>query len=124
VRKTVILLILVIALFAVFSGCGASTQDITGLWYDKTGFAGTIEFKEDGTVTLVMSDQTYNGTYNFDNNNGEGTINITDPVETASGFILSNGEINVDNGSAIYKRDKVNSRKIGDVIDGSSNAGS
>lgn len=123
-RKTVIFFMMVIVLAYVLSGCGASAGDITGLWYDKIGFAGAIEFKEDGTVILVMSGQTYNGTYNYDNKNGEGTINITDPVETSSSFKLSKGEINVDNGSAIYKRDKANPRDIGDVIDGLGNAGS
>ena len=120
-QKAVIVIITILVLVAVFSGCEASPADITGLWYEKTGLAGTLEFKDDDTVIMVISEQTYNGTYKFDDQTNKGEINITEPINSTSSFILSKGEIDVENGTAVYTRDKANSKSIGSIIQGLDN---
>ncbi len=115
-RKTAFVLMLIISLTAFFSGCGSSPQNIKGLWYDKAGIAGTLEFKEGGVVTLALSEKVYNGTYSFDSEKGEGKIKIDDTDAIESSFTLSEGKLIVDNGAVIYTKDKVNQKNIGGLL--------
>ena len=40
--------------------------DITGLWYETTGYGGTLEFSTDGTYMMTMLELSFGGTYAFD----------------------------------------------------------
>lgn len=115
-KKIAIILVLIIIPVAFYSGCRASANDISGLWYDKTGFAGTLEFKDGGVVALAISDKVYSGTYSFDAENGKGKINIDDPIVIESSFTLSDGLLNVDNGAVTYTRDKTNQQDVGNLL--------
>ncbi|MGE5493861.1 MAG: hypothetical protein ACM3S4_00940 [Burkholderiales bacterium] len=103
-RNIVVLFVLLAVLVVAFAGCGAPANDISGLWYETTGLAGTLEFKSGGVVSLQMMGMSIDGTYKFDAATGKGTIIFTED-ESESDFELKDGKINLD--GMIYTRDKV-----------------
>lgn len=115
-KKTVILFVALVIIVAAFAACGPANA-LNGLWYEKTGYAGTMEFKSGGVVTMKAMGVSIDGTYTFDAAKNEGTITISAAgQEGTTDFTLSNGEINIE--SAVYTRDKVEQKDIEDMLKG------
>lgn len=115
-KKTIILCVLLVAIVVAFAACGPANS-INGLWYEETGFGGTLEFKSGGVVTMVVMGITVDGTYTFDAAKGEGSFTISIMgQEGTQDFTLADGELNVD--GAIYTREKVEQQDLGDVLEG------
>ena len=111
-RNIIVLFVLLVVLVIAFAGCGAPANDISGLWYETTGFAGTLEFKGGGAVSLKMLGVSIDGTYKFDAATGKGTITM---MEDEQEFEFKDGEINLD--GMMYTRDKVEPQDLGELGD-------
>jgi len=89
-----------------------SSDDILGLWYETTGYGGTLEFYVDGTYTMTMMGVAVNGTYEYDAVSGCGTI-----YEELSGteypLTISDGLLTID--SLQYTRDYVEQYDLNDL---------
>lgn len=116
-RNIVVLFVLLAVLVVAFAGCGApaNDNDISGLWYETTGLAGTLEFKSGGVVSLQTKSMSIDGTYKFDAATGKGTI-IFSEDESESDFELKDGKINLD--GMIYTRDKIGQENSGELMEG------
>lgn len=68
---------------------------IVGMWYDKSGTYGTIEFYKDGTAEVMMFGQPLTATYTFDAAAGTGTF-FTDVSGETSAMTLTDGIIVID----------------------------
>ncbi len=44
----------------------AAQPDISGIWYETTGYGGTLEFFTDGTYSMTVADIALGGTYDYD----------------------------------------------------------
>lgn len=102
-KKNLIVLFLLLAVLAVmFAGCGSPANGVGGLWYEETGFGGTLEFKAEGVVTATIMGTPMDGAYTFDAATGKGTITM---LNAESPFELKDGKLDID--GTIYTRDKV-----------------
>lgn len=88
--RIVALVVLMSVLIAVFAGCGAAANSVAGLWYEETGFGGTIEFKSGGVVTISALGMSYDGTYTFDAAKGAGTATFDG---SDSEFMVKDGKL-------------------------------
>lgn len=52
----------------------SSFSDIYGLWYETTGYAGTIHFYTDGTYEMTMTGNVLSGIFDYKTSNGEVTL--------------------------------------------------
>lgn len=96
------------------------SNNILGLWYDKAGLAGTIEFKKDGVVTLSIMGISLDGTYTFDTEKGVGTLTLSFAGEEQSvDFTCSDGELNID--GSIYTKEVVEQKDLADVLNETGN---
>ncbi len=68
---------------------------IVGMWYDKSGTYGTIEFYKDGTAEVMMFGQPLTATYTFDAAAGTGTF-FTDVTGETSNMTLTDGVMVID----------------------------
>ncbi len=75
---------------------------VEGLWYDMNGTAGSLEFMEDGTYTLVLYGAEYYGTYTFDETAGTGKMTLG---ESSTDFYIEDGTLNYE--GLVYTRDYV-----------------
>lgn len=116
-KKTVILFVALVIIVAVaFAACGPANS-LNGLWYEKTGFGGTLEFKSGGVLSMVAMGLTIDGTYTFDAAKGEGKLTVSfKGQDSTQDFTLADGELNV--GGAVYTRDKVEQQDINDMLEG------
>lgn len=105
-KKTVILIVALVVIVTAFAAC-TPANSVNGLWYDKAGLLGTMEFKSGGVVTMTMMGVPLDGTYTFDAAKGEGTITIAGQEGT---FTLADGLINMD--SQVYTTDKVEQQNL------------
>lgn len=113
-KKNLILLFVLLAVLVVaFAACGAPANDVSGLWYESTGLAGTMEFKSGGVVSATMMGVSVDGTYTFDTASGKGTIKMMDEE---SSFELKDGKLNME--GMTYTRDKVEQQDLGDLMEG------
>ena len=118
-KKTLILVIALVVIVAALAACGAA-NGVNGLWYEKTGFAGTMEFKSGGVVTMAVMGMTIDGTYTFDAAKSEGTITISVGGQGGTqDFKLADGQL--DLGGTIYTREKVEQQDLGDLLNGLGN---
>lgn len=91
---------------------------IVGMWYDKSGTYGTIEFYKDGTAEVMMFGQPLTATYTFDAAAGTGTF-FTDVSGETSNMTLTDGIIVIDD--IQYSQDVVEQMGVEDLqnaIDG------
>lgn len=112
-KRVIVLVVLLVVLIAAFAGCGSPAGSIDGLWYEETGFAGTMEFKSGGNCSMEAMGMKFDGKYTFDAAKGEGTIEI---MEQKSSFKLENGKLNMD--GAIYTREKVEQQGLDTLLEG------
>ncbi len=77
---------------------------LLGMWYDASGTYGTIEFKNDGTASLIMFDQPLMAAYTFDMASGTGTFS-TEATGQTSTMTYNDGTIEIDGIS--YTKDYV-----------------
>lgn len=113
-KKTVILVTALVVIVAALAACGAANT-VNGLWYEKTGLAGTLEFKSGGVVTMSVMGLNIDGTYTFDAAKSEGSLTISFAgTEQTSNFTLKDGQINLD--GAIYTKEKVEQQNLGDLL--------
>lgn len=98
-------LVVLLSLIAALAGCGAVSRDISGLWYEETGYGGTIEFKSGGAVTYSALDETYNGKYTFDDEKDEGKTKINDVEEE---FYIKDNKLMWD--GSIFTRKEVDQK--------------
>ena len=69
-------LIIAIILLVVLLPRGGSAE-LAGVWYEETGYGGTIEFRADGTFDMQVAGMTMPGTYTFDKNKSTGKLSIS-----------------------------------------------
>lgn len=81
---------------------GAS--DILGMWYESTGYAGTLEFYDNGTYMMVVAGYEFPGTYTFDAASASWTL-VEDLTQESYEAAFVGGELMVD--SLGYTRDYV-----------------
>ncbi len=112
-KRIVALFVLLVVVAALFAGCGASANDISGLWYEETGYGGTLEFKAGGNFKMEMMGVPLEGKYTFDAAKGTGTMTL---FGEEGKFKLENGKLNLD--GAVYTRTKVEQQNIGDLLEG------
>lgn len=82
----------------------ADTTDIQGIWYETTGYGGTLEFYSDGTYAMVVMGYTFGGTYEYNPSTGQGLLGDADSGDTYE-FTLTNGVFEMD--AMQYTRDYV-----------------
>ncbi len=112
----VVLVVLLAAAAVVLSGCGSAPAAISGLWYEETGYGGTIEFKAGGAYTMDVWGMNLNGKYTFDESRNAGEIVVEFMGEsTSSPFSVEGGKLLVD--GATYTRDKVEQKSLEDAFD-------
>ncbi len=68
---------------------------IQGLWYETTGYGGTLEFYNDGTYDMTIVGYVFKGTYDYDASLGTGTLYEHDTGETYP-LTVSNGILETD----------------------------
>jgi hypothetical protein len=112
-KSIVSLIILLVVLVVVFTGCGAPANGVSGLWYEQTGIGGTLEFKGGGVVSAAVMGMTLDGKYTFDASTGKGTVTMMD---TESAFELKDGKLNME--GAVYQREKVEQQDLGKLMEG------
>lgn len=81
-----------------------SASDLVGLWYETTGYGGTIEFFTDGTYEMTVMGIVFGGTFEYDAASDSWLLNILDSGETYT-LTMSGDSINVN--SMQYTRDYV-----------------
>lgn len=112
----VVLVVLLIATAAVFSACGSAPAAISGLWYEETGYGGTIEFKAGGAYTMDVWGMKFNGKYTFDESSNAGEIVVEFMGEkSTTAFTVAGGKLMME-GSA-YTRDKVEQKSLDDAFE-------
>jgi hypothetical protein len=112
-RKSIIVSFVLLAVLVIaFAGCGSPANDVSGLWYESTGIAGTLEFKSGGVVSANIMGMSIDGTYTFDASSGKGTLTL---METDSDFELKDSKLTMDGSE--YTRDKVEQQDLGDLGD-------
>jgi hypothetical protein len=76
---------------------GGGNADLAGVWYDESGYGGTIDFKANGTFDMQVAGMNMPGTYTFDKNKSKGTLSITYFGESEEmPFKLEGDRLNVD----------------------------
>lgn len=87
------------------TAAAATQPDISGMWYETTGYGGTIEFFTDGTYSMSVADIALGGTYNYDAASASWQLHddLTETILKAS--LVEDGYLNVD--SLRYTRDFV-----------------
>jgi len=115
-KKSFLLFVLIIAVLAVvFAGCGGGSP-LVGKWYEETGYAGTMEFKDDGTCELEAMGFKFDGEYEFDAKTGEGEITIEFMGETESqDFEFKDGKLNIE--GAMYTKTVVEQKSMEEVFE-------
>jgi len=83
---------------------GGVTTGIQGLWYETTGYGGTLELYGDGTYDMTIAGYVFRGTYEYDASSGAGTLYERDTGETYP-LTVSNGVLETDGYQ--YTRDYV-----------------
>lgn len=85
---------------------------LTGIWYETTGYGGTIEFFDDGTYLVVVAGVEYSGTYTYDPAFAMGTV--VDPVINEEvGIQFEDGLLRIE--SIYYTRDYVEQYDWNDI---------
>lgn len=120
-KKSVILFVALVVIVAVaFAACGPAST-ISGLWYEETGYGGTLEFKSGGVVTMSALGLTIDGTYTFDAAKGEGKITLSVMgQESSQDFTYADGKISVS--GATYTKNKVEQKNVEDLLNSLGNA--
>ena len=71
----VTLLAAVIVLVVLLTG-GQGKTGIPGIWYETTGYGGTMTFNPNSTFEMELMGMTFSGTYTFDDTTGIGEITL------------------------------------------------
>ena len=82
----------------------AQAGDIVGLWYETTGYGGTLEFYSDGTYEMAMMNFVFGGTYEYDSVSASWLL-YEDSTGTTYTLTLTDGTINVN--TMTYTREVV-----------------
>ncbi len=115
-KRKVFLFVALIMVVAIFAACGPANS-VNGLWYDKAGLTGTMEFKSGGVVTMTMMGMPFDGKYTFDAAKSTGTITLSlGDQEQTTDFTLKDGLIDVD--GQTYTREKVEQKDLSDALSG------
>ena len=70
---------------------------IVGMWYETTGYGGTLEFYNNGTYNMSVMGMSLSGDYTFDPASGTGEMNLDFAGDTTTSTMsLSNGVLDVD----------------------------
>jgi len=83
---------------------------VAGMWYDETGFGGTVQFFKDDRISITMIGVPFTGTYSFEEDSGTGQITIDEMSgvemdEESAPFILDDGTLEID--GSFYTREYV-----------------
>jgi len=70
-------------------------SDVEGLWYETTGYGGTLELYADGTYDMTIVGYVFSGTYEYDASSGTGMLYEHDTRDTYS-LTVSNGMLETD----------------------------
>jgi len=91
-------------------------KGILGLWYEETGYAGTLEFYPDGTYEMDAMGMTFSGTYTFDPGSGSGELMLEFMgEESTSDFEISGGKLEVD--GSVYQREPVEQKDMEELLE-------
>jgi hypothetical protein len=96
------------------TSAAADVSDIKGLWYETSGYGGTIEFYADGTYDMTIMGYTFGGTYEYDAAAGTGVLHENDTGESYP-LTVSNGMLETDGYQ--YTRDYVEQYDLSDLED-------
>ena len=116
-KNLVVLILVIVMVFIAVAGCGAPANSISGMWYEESGFGGTINFNASGTFTMDVMGMSFDGSYTFDAANSEGTMSIEIFGEKSdTDFSLENGKLVTTDGTS-YTRDKVEQQSLDDMME-------
>ncbi len=109
-----VLAILAVVLFVFILPGGSG--DIAGMWYEQTGYGGTVEFLRDGTVNYEVMGYPVSGEYTYDasTRTGQMTIDLMG-VSQSVDFELEDNLIVIE--GAYFSRDYVEQQNISDMLD-------
>ncbi len=107
-------LIIAIILLVVLLPRGGSVE-LAGVWYEETGYGGTIEFRADGTFDMQVAGMTMPGTYTFDKNKSTGKLSINYLGESEQEpFKLDGDRLNI--GGSWFTRNYVEQFDYNDML--------
>ena len=107
-------LIIAIILLVVLLPRGGSAE-LAGVWYEETGYGGTIEFRADGTFDMQVAGMTMPGTYTFDKNKSTGKLSINYLGESEQEpFKLDGDRLNI--GGSWFTRNYVEQFDYNDML--------
>ena len=98
-RKRIAIVVLVMCAIFLLAACGsASSSPIIGTWKDEATGLMTIEFKDDGTLSVSALGQTQTGTYQVDGDKittkvGDDEASVTYKVEGDKLTITSEDDV-------------------------------
>lgn len=105
----VVLVAGIVVLLLLLNG-GSAASGIVGTWYEQSGFAGTLNFKTDGTFEMTAMGVPLSGEYTFDSKNNTGEMSI---MGQSTEFSIEGGLLNLD--GATYTRDYVKQQDLSDL---------
>ncbi len=74
----------------------AAQPDISGIWYETTGYGGTLEFFTDGTYSMTVSDIALGGTYDYDAASSSWRLHEDLTGTTYTAALSDDGLLNLD----------------------------
>jgi hypothetical protein len=110
-----VLIVAIILLVILLPSRGGSV-DVTGTWYEETGYGGTIDFRADGTFDMQVAGMTMPGTYTFDKNKSTGKLSINYLGESEQeSFKLDGDRLNI--GGSWFTKNYVEQFDYGNMME-------
>ena len=104
-KKRITISVFALCISFLLAACGGSSP-IVGKWKDEATGIGTIEFKDDGTLTLSALGQSETVKYKID---GDKITVTADGVDTTSTFKVEGNELTIitgpDNDEQVYVKE-------------------